>query len=677
MQWSFHLPGLKGVRVLRALRQHVRTFVSLRPYQEHCLDACVRALKSGSSRIGISLPTGSGKTTVFLSLLSRIPSPENVPGATKALVIVNSIELAQQAANQARLLFPDWSVEIEQGTKHHASGLADITVGTYQTLLQSPRIAKFDPNTLKAIIIDEAHHAAAPSYRRLLSRFDANIESPDPDFLPPSLKHTIPIIGFSATFSRHDGLALGSVFEQIVYHRDFLEMIKEQWLCDVRFTTVRAQLNLKDVTINTRTGDFNPTSLAHVINTDTINRLVVQSWIDRAGSRKSTLVFCVSLEHVRALTQTFRNYGVDARYVYAKTPTNERKQLVDGFKCGEFPVLINCAVLTEGADIPNIDCVLIARPTRSQNIFAQMIGRGMRLSPNTGKTDCRIIDFVDSTSRVSGVVAVPTLFGLDPASVDIEDETIESMEEKAAAEKFPLGITDDIPQPRSVTYTDYDDPFSLQHNASGSPHIATLSTNAWVGCGDDIYVLECLGKGHIRIEPKEGEQSESHFQAWFAPASLDRETAQAFKLSPFFRSRKIATAPTLGAAVRACDTYARTKVIHGPMVQGLLRTAKWRKALATESQKSIIAKRWQKRPASSGLLDGKPNPKHATLEERLARMTKGEAANIITRLKHGAQARYDKKVKANAKAQKIVASEEARRARYEVKVGPMHRAQSR
>lgn len=126
MQWSLHSPGLKGIRALRGLQQHIRWFVSLRPYQEHCLDACVRALDSGSTRIGISLPTGSGKTTVFLSLLSRIPSPENVPGATKALVIVNSIELAQQAANQARLLFPNWSVEIEQGTKHHASGLADM-----------------------------------------------------------------------------------------------------------------------------------------------------------------------------------------------------------------------------------------------------------------------------------------------------------------------------------------------------------------------------------------------------------------------------------------------------------------------------------------------------------------------------------------------------------------------
>jgi ATP-dependent helicase IRC3 len=113
-------------------------------------------------------------------------------------------------------------------------------------LLSEDRLAKFDPQKLKAIVVDEAHHAAAPSYarplvfprpesftlpryRRLLSYFDPNIKNPDPDFKPPVLPHKIPIIGFSATFSRHDGLALGSVFERIVYHRDFLGMIKEQW----------------------------------------------------------------------------------------------------------------------------------------------------------------------------------------------------------------------------------------------------------------------------------------------------------------------------------------------------------------------------------------------------------------------------------------------------------------
>ena len=98
--------------------------VVLRPYQEACLDACTQALDSGVSRIGVSLPTGSGKTTVFISLLSRIPKVD--PDVRRSLVIVNSIELARQTANQVQTLFPNWSVEIEQGVKHKASGLADM-----------------------------------------------------------------------------------------------------------------------------------------------------------------------------------------------------------------------------------------------------------------------------------------------------------------------------------------------------------------------------------------------------------------------------------------------------------------------------------------------------------------------------------------------------------------------
>jgi ATP-dependent helicase IRC3 len=98
----------------------------LRPYQESCIHACTDALAQGVSRIGISLPTGSGKTAVFVSLLSRIPAPAITPKATRSLVIVNSIELARQAAAQAQTLFPDWIVEIEQGVKHKASGSADM-----------------------------------------------------------------------------------------------------------------------------------------------------------------------------------------------------------------------------------------------------------------------------------------------------------------------------------------------------------------------------------------------------------------------------------------------------------------------------------------------------------------------------------------------------------------------
>ncbi|KAJ7783732.1 P-loop containing nucleoside triphosphate hydrolase protein [Mycena maculata] len=651
--------------IARRLTRHLSSGpdVILRPYQEQCLLACTQALAGGASRIGVSLPTGSGKTTVFISLLSRIAVPTSNPRASKALIVVNSIELARQSAEQVARLFPDWTVEIEQGTKHNASGSADVTVATYQTLRQVERIKKFDPASLKAIVIDEAHHAAAPSYRRLLANFDPDIKHPDPEFKPPVLAHKIPIIGFSATFSRHDGLALGSVFDRIVYHRDFLEMIKEQWLCDVRFTTVQASINLKNVTVNTRNGDFNPTSLAQVVNTETINNVVVKAWLDKAGStRKSTLVFCVNVAHVEALTQTFRGFGVDARYVFSGTPGNERQALIASFKAGQFPVLINCAILTEGADIPNIDCVVVARPTRSRNIFAQMIGRGMRLSPGTGKKDCRIIDFVDSASRVSGIVSVPTLFGLDPDAVSIEDETTESLEERAA-EAIALDSRDTIPQPRSVTYTDYEDPFSLVNQASGPPQIAKLSRHAWVGCGGNIYVLECLGKGSVRIEPFEDDDGNQHFRAYYTP-TIDATTAASLKIAPFLRNRQVLTANDLSDAVRGCDTYVKAKVVFGRMQLGLLRSAKWRQTPASESQKNFVAKRWGKRKFES---DSESENK----AEKIAKLTKGEAATIITRLKHGAQSRYEKKVKVALKTAKETEKEDLRRSREDVRVGPL------
>ena len=121
---------LKATNAQRRVYSALTSSVVLRPYQESSIDACLSALQSGSSRIGVSLPTGSGKTTVFISLLNRIKPPAENPHATRALVVVNSIELARQAAAQAEKLHPDWSVEIEQGTKHHASGNADLYVFT-------------------------------------------------------------------------------------------------------------------------------------------------------------------------------------------------------------------------------------------------------------------------------------------------------------------------------------------------------------------------------------------------------------------------------------------------------------------------------------------------------------------------------------------------------------------
>ncbi|TDL28609.1 P-loop containing nucleoside triphosphate hydrolase protein [Rickenella mellea] len=643
--------------------------VALRPYQEACLQACTDALALGDTRIGVSLPTGSGKTTVFVSLISRLPPPPNKPNANRALIIVNTIELARQVSRQVEAYCPDLTVEIEQGQKHNATGNADVTIATYQTLLRPTRISKFNADRMKVIVVDEAHHAAAPSYRRILAKFDPDIRSPDVDFKPPLLLHRIPIIGFSATFSRHDGLALGSVFQKIVFHKDFLNMIAERWLCNVRFTSVKAQLDLRDVTISSRTGDYNPTSLAHVVNTETVNNLVVQSWLDKARSRKSTLVFCVSLDHLQSLTDTFRQRGIDARYIYAATPAEERKALVAGFRKGEFPVLLNVAILTEGADIPNIDCLIVARPTRSRNVFAQMIGRGMRLSPETGKEDCHIIDFVDSSGMVNGVVSIPTLFGVDPDDV-IGEITLEEL--RARADSTEDNATREsnntnIPTPDTVSFIDYDNPFALVQGSRGAPHITKLSRNAWVGCGGNVYVLECLGKGHIRIHPKAtGDANGPHFEAHFTPAMLSRDDATTHASPRFLRRRRVLTANTLDEAVRGCDSYAKAKVVFGNMALGLLSSANWRRSPASQSQRDFLSKRLNSRRKAQ---ETDPHPTESTFDA--GQLTKGEAANIITRLKHGAQSRYTGKARQAAKGRKIETKERARKEREVVEVGPL------
>ena len=165
------------------------------------------------------------------------------------------------------------------------------------------------------------------------------------------------------------------------------------------------------------------------------------------------------------------------------------------------------------------------------------IGRGMRLSPNTGKDDCRIIDFVESTERSGGTVTVPSLFGLNPEEVDIEgtivsslpfppewipsDDNIKSLEEKARnALRRDATPRLEIASPKFVTYTDYEDPFSWVEENSGAPHVNRISQFAWVGCGNDTYVLECLGQGFVRIDSTDVDGGSSFGPLYLNPLNI-------------------------------------------------------------------------------------------------------------------------------------------------------------
>ena len=621
--------------------------IQLRDYQEECIQSVLSHLAKGDKRLGVSLATGSGKTVIFTHLIDRVqPVREN---ANQTMILVHRRELVEQAARHCINAYPTKSVEIEMGN-HHASGAADITIASVRSLLSGDRLEKFRPERFKLILVDEAHHIVAPGYLSVLDHF--NLASKDPS--SPAL------VGVSATLSRFDGVSLGAALDYIVYHKDYVDMIDEKWLASVIFTTVRTKVDLRKVRASA-TGDFATSSLAEAVNTPDMNEVTVRTWLAKAAERKSTIVFCVDIAHVRDLTATFTRHGVAAKYVTGEDLARDRDQKLESFKRGEYRVLLNCGVFTEGTDVPNVDCVLLARPTKSRNLLVQMIGRGLRLHPD--KENCHVIDMVSSLS--TGIVTTPTLFGLDPYELvrEASAKDMRKMKDKMRADEGETktgsanssSATDGVP--RKVTFTDFDNVQDLIQDTSGERHIRALSKLAWVQIDDGQYRLSDRDGSFIAIDKEDEEAGESSAKtkssALYAVryvGRLPRGRDNDSKSHRFKRSRTMSKGMTFTDVVHAADTLADKWFVRALV----LRDASWRKVSATEGQLAFLNKMKD---------DG----------DQLAPsdLTKGAAMDMITRIRFGARGRF-KKLKA------VAAREERQHARAremteheEVRIGPL------
>jgi ATP-dependent helicase IRC3 len=544
------------------------------------------------------------------------------------MIIVHRRELVEQAAKHCRLAYPDKIVEIEMGN-NVATGHGDIIIASVQTLARG-RIHKFDPKLFKLILVDEAHHIVARSYREVLDHFGLNEPSPDAPVL----------VGVSATFARFDGLKLGAAIDHIVYHKDYVDMIGEKWLANAVFTTVKSEANLSSVKKD-KFGDFALSSLSEAVNTSNTNNITVRAWMANAQGRKSTLVFCVDVEHAKQLTATFREHGVDARYITATTHKNVRSEQLEAFKKQEFPVLLNCGLFTEGTDIPNIDCVLLARPTRSRNLLIQMIGRGLRLFP--GKEDCHIIDMV--ASLATGVLSTPTLFGLHPDEV-LDKSSVKDIREGRKDESLPKPSEEHETAQEgdvSLQFTKYDSIYDLLDDTRSEKHIRSLSPNSWVRVGDEKYLLS-ESSGWLTLEKEKDIYNVYHVMKFTNPMT---ETPQ------FTRPRRIASGTDLETAVRAADTYASSKFDE----RYIASWKPWRQNPATPGQIQLLNK--------ARIREGKLRPED---------LTRGQAADMITKLKFGGKKRFKsievQQRKAEKREKAINEFDELRR-RTNVKVGPV------
>jgi ATP-dependent helicase IRC3 len=280
-------------------------------------------------------------------------------------------------------------------------------------------------------------------------------------------------------------------------------------------------------------------------------------------------------------------------------------------------------------DVPNIDCVLLARPTRSRNLLVQMIGRGMRLHP--GKANCHVIDMV--ASLATGIVTTPTLFGLDPSelidSANLDD--LQAIQDRKEAERERQQGLQSVADrnssspndvPRIVTFTDYDSVFDLIEDTSGERHIRAISQYAWVEVDQERYILSTASGAFLNLEKIFDKAKNEMIYVVRETRPLSIMSAKA----PYMAPREIARSKKFADAVHAADTYAKEKY----PFRFISRHQPWRDGPATEGQLAFLNK-----------LRSRDDP--LTAES----ITKGKAGDMITKIKHGARGRF-----ANIEAQK-------------------------
>ena len=378
---------------------HVQQAVRLRPYQSEALTAVRDAYKAGKRRVIISLPTGTGKTVVF----AHFPKVLNMK--KRLLVLAHREELLLQAREKFRSVDPQLKTEIEQASAR-AGPEAKVVIASVPTLARNAaRLARLQPDEFSIIVVDEAHHAVAPSYRRIFDHFGL--------FKPGVPRY---LIGFTATPRRGDKHGLGEVFEEVCYARDMREMIRDRYLCPLTGWRVDTDLSLDNVKV--RHGDFVENQLARVVNTPVRNNLLVKAYRDFAAGRRA-IVFCVDVAHAKDVHDAFSEHGIRAASVWGELSRDERRDTLARFSAGEIDVVTNCNLLTEGFDEPRVDCVIMARPTRSKLLYAQMVGRGTRL--HSDKKDLTVIDVADN-SRTHQLPGLHSLFNL-PMNMNLSGVT--------------------------------------------------------------------------------------------------------------------------------------------------------------------------------------------------------------------------------------------------------------
>lgn len=375
----------------------------LRDYQQEQVDGAVKAIADGSRGHLVVSPTGTGKTVAFVHLADRWLST-NTPGC-RVVALVHTGELADQAVTKAKWIMPGRSVGKVKADTDNDTG-ADLVVAMVQTLRNDDRLHQVKDVNL--VIVDEAHHTTATSYRKIIDHYGA------------------PVVGFTATGQRGDGTALGKVYTTIDPGKGILWHIRRGHLADVESKVIQVdQLDLSGVR---RSGDLSEYDLGQAIEASPAPGIVAAQYRELAGERKGIL-FAPSVATAYLFAEALQAEGISSEAVHGGLGDDERADILARHQAGAFQVLCNCMVLTEGYDDPGVEVAVIARISQSAPLIQQMIGRILRPSPGKGKA---LVLFVGGVGA-AGLSTLATLAGAKPVEPKDGQSLLEAMEESEAA----------------------------------------------------------------------------------------------------------------------------------------------------------------------------------------------------------------------------------------------------
>lgn len=360
---------------------------NLRPYQRESIDLLWEYLSKHDGHPCVVLPTGAGKSVVIAELCREAV---NSWSGTSILMLTSRKELIEQNAQKMLTLWPNAPLGIFSAS----IGRRDIDRITFAGI-QSVRKRAIELGHRDLVIIDEAHEIAAEetgAYRTLIGELTA---------INPALR----VVGFTATpYRLGHGMITDSpaIFDELIEPVTIKQLMDDGYLA--RLCSKHTGMTIDAGSVHKRGGEYIESELQALVDTDLNTQQAVEETIARAADRKAWLFFCAGVEHAEHVRDSLAAHGIQAACITGKTPKSDREDIIRRFRAGEIRALTNANILTTGFDYPDIDLIVMLRPTMSPGLYMQMAGRGLRIKSHGG--DCMVLDFAGNVALHGPIIAV-------------------------------------------------------------------------------------------------------------------------------------------------------------------------------------------------------------------------------------------------------------------------------